>query len=883
MEWEKLWVLNKRILDPIAPRYTCVDQFRIPVTLEGAGDTTVYEERELHKKNPELGKKRVGFGPRIFLEEQDCILLSEGEEITLMDWGNAFVKTIEKKEDGTIKSLTLTLHLEGDFKTTKQKLSWIADTPANVPIELYEFDHLITERNIDKDHDIDTVVRERTEYKLEAIAEEAAVNVKKGDIIQFQRRGFFICDSVEPVRRFFFIPDGHLKHCHLSAMARWGPPATTLEERRERDKKQKEKTEGGKKEKKEGEAPPTTTAKVETKEEPKKVEPKVEVKQKEEPKEEKDAEGDEKGESKKAAKKREKEEAKRKQQEARDAEAAEKQRLILEKLQGKFGDQPLVQSRTYRSQKFTEVGELNPSLQGQNVLVRARISTIRATGKVGFCVLRYTPFSVQAVITESETVPREAITWFGKLHPESVVDVYGKLVLPQAPIISTTQQDVEIQIERMFLVSASPTTLPFQLADAARKELTEEEIEEAKAAAERGEGKGVLTTNVALDNKLNSRWLDLRTKANHGIFHLQHNVGRFFREYLESQEFVEIHSPKIISTASEGGANVFKVDYFKRDAFLAQSPQLYKQIAIMSDLHRVYEIGPVFRAEKSFTHRHLTEFVGLDVEMAIKEHYYEVLDVAEELFQYIFVNLNTRCRQYIEMVREQYPFEDMTFKVPEEKIRELGMEILEGGGPEPRDPGKVRNLQMRSLRLSYPVGVEMVNAKLKELRPLTREQLWEQYRIKTKNEYEKEQALADMTPVDDLSTQNEKLLGRVVKEKYGVDFFILDRYPSTVRPFYTMPSHDDNRYTNSYDMFIRGEEISSGAQRIHDSDLLLARADELKVDLTPIKDYVDSFRLGAYPHGGFGVGLERVVMLFLGMHEIRKTSMFPRDPQRTTP
>jgi aspartyl/asparaginyl-tRNA synthetase len=454
-------------------------------------------------------------------------------------------------------------------------------------------------------------------------------------------------------------------------------------------------------------------------------------------------------------------------------------------------------------------------------------------------------------------------------------------------VTSVTQQAVELRVETMFLVSAAPAVLPFQLEDASRRDMDAEEVKalEAKAAADGG--KGVLTITVSQDARLNCRWLDLRTKANHAIFQLQSRVGRYFREFLERGDFVEIHSPKIIATASEGGANVFKVGYFGKDAFLAQSPQLYKQMALMGDLHRVFEIGPVFRAEKSNTHRHLTEFVGLDVEMVIHEHYYEILDVAEELFAFLFGQLLTApsCRPLLEMVREQHPFEDLVFQVPEERIRELGLRIIDGApeGHVVRDEGAVRNLAIRSLRLAFPVGVQMINAKLPDLRALSLEELFAQHGIKARDEEEKQRLLEDMPPADDLSTSFEKLLGRLVKERYGVDFYILDRYPSPVRPFYTMPCPDDARFTNSYDMFIRGEEICSGAQRIHDADLLLARAKALAVDLTPIKDYVDSFRLGAWPHGGFGVGLERVVMLFLGLHNIRKASLFPRDPLRVTP
>ncbi|EPY26141.1 aspartyl-tRNA synthetase [Angomonas deanei] len=336
---------------------------------------------------------------------------------------------------------------------------------------------------------------------------------------------------------------------------------------------------------------------------------------------------------------------------------------------------------------------------------------------------------------------------------------------------------------------------------------------------------------------------------------MQSRVCQHFRQYLLDNDFFEIHTPKIISAASEGGSNVFKLQYFNRDAFLAQSPQLYKQMVLQGDLPRVFEVAPVFRAENSNTHRHLTEFVGLDVELRINEHYYEVLDLAEGLFNYMFEKLATHTKE-LEDIRAQYPFEPLVWKITEEKIKELGIGIIsENKQPTDQYEARVHNLESRMLRLNYPHCIELLNTVLEE----------------------------KLAPTDDINTTNEKLLGKLVRERYGVDFFISDRFPSTVRPFYTMPCKDDTRFTNSYDMFIRGEEISSGAQRIHVPEMLLERAKSLQVDLTPCKDYVDSFRLGAWPHGGFGVGMERVVMLYLGLSNVRLVSMFPRDPQRVTP
>ncbi|XP_066313475.1 aspartate--tRNA ligase 2, cytoplasmic-like, partial [Miscanthus floridulus] len=296
-----------------------------------------------------------------------------------------------------------------------------------------------------------------------------------------------------------------------------------------------------------------------------------------------------------------------------------------------------------------------------------------------------------------------------------------------------------------------------------------------------------------------------------------------FREFLLSKDFVGIHTPKLISGSSEGGAAVFKLLYNGQPACLAQSPQLCKQMAICGGFERVFEVGPVFRAENSNTHRHLCEFVGLDAEMEIKEHYFEVCDIIDGLFVSIFKHLTENCKKELETINRQYPFEPLKY--------------LD-----------------KTLKLTYEEGVQM----LKE-------------------------AGTEIEPMGDLNTEAEKKLGRLVREKYNTDFFILYRYPLAVRPFYTMPCYDNPAYTNSFDVFIRGEEIISGAQRIHTPELLAKRATECGIDVSTISAYIESFSYGAPPHGGFGVGLERVVMLFCALNNIRKTSMFPRDPQRLVP
>jgi len=328
---------------------------------------------------------------------------------------------------------------------------------------------------------------------------------------------------------------------------------------------------------------------------------------------------------------------------------------------------------------------------------------------------------------------------------------------------------------------------------------------------------------VSQDTKLDNRVIDLRTPTNQAIFKIQSAVCTLFREYLLTQGFVEIHTPKLMSGASEGGAQVFKVSYFDSAAFLAQSPQLAKQMAICGDLERVFEIAPVFRAENSHTHRHLTEFMGLDIEMAFNDHYYEVLDVIDHLFTSMFDGLATRFAKELEVICQQFPFQPLKYNKP-------------------------------TLRIPFSEGIAILRAAGHEVEDLS-----------------------------DLSTPQEKALGALVKEKHGVDFYILDKFPKAARPFYTMPDPNDERYTNSYDLFIRGEEISSGSQRIHDSQMLEASAKAYGIDTRTIQAYLDAFKYGAPPHAGCGVGLERIVMLYLGLNNIRKTSMFPRDPRRLAP
>jgi len=426
-------------------------------------------------------------------------------------------------------------------------------------------------------------------------------------------------------------------------------------------------------------------------------------------------------------------------------------------------------------------------------------------------VLRQQQFTVQCITFVSEEISKQMVKFISRISKESIVDVYATVKKAPSKIESCTQHDVEMEVKKCFVTSAAVPQLPLQIEDASRRVTAEEE-------------KDGLSITVNQDTRLDNRVLDLRTPTNQAIFKIESGVCQLFRDTLRAQGFTEIHTPKIIGCASEGGANVFKVSYFKGSAYLAQSPQLYKQMAIAADFGKVFTVGGVFRAEDSNTHRHLAEFVGLDMEMAFQHHYHEVVDTIGNMFTQIFKGLRDNFAKEIETVNAQFPAEPFKFLDP-------------------------------PLRLEYSEGVAMLRA-----------------------------AGIEMEEEEDLSTPNEKFLGKLVKQKYDTDFYILDKFPLAVRPFYTMPDPvNPDKWSNSYDMFMRGEEILSGAQRIHDPDFLCQRAGAHGIAIETIQAYVDSFRYGCPPHAGGGIGMERVCMLYLGLDNIRKTSMFPRDPKRLTP
>jgi len=324
---------------------------------------------------------------------------------------------------------------------------------------------------------------------------------------------------------------------------------------------------------------------------------------------------------------------------------------------------------------------------------------------------------------------------------------------------------------------------------------------------------------VNIDTRMDYKWLDMRNPKNTLIRLVESCMTEAMREYLYKNKFTEIHSPKLIGTASESGSDVFEVKYFDREAYLAQSPQFYKQMALAGGLDRVFEVGPVFRAENSNTNRHATEFTGFDLEFAYIDSYEDVMSLEEDL---LIAALTA--------VKEKY-----------------GDEILENYGKEVIIPTK-------------PFPRMKLNDLYQEFHDL--------YGFDIPKE-----------DIGDMNAEAEKLTYRYAQEKFGSEFMFIVDYAATKRPFYHM--RDENGKLQGYDLIWRGTEITSGAQREHRYEELAKNAKEKGLG-KDVEFYLQFFKYGCPPHGGFGIGLDRLVMLLLGL-SIKETQFLFRGPNRLNP
>lgn len=424
---------------------------------------------------------------------------------------------------------------------------------------------------------------------------------------------------------------------------------------------------------------------------------------------------------------------------------------------------------------------------GKAVTVRGWVQTVRNQGKIGFIIVRDLSGSAQAVVLKAEETAFAALE--GLTH-ESVVALTGEVVkAEQAP------GGIEVKAKEIEVLSLAEPELPIQV-------------------YEKGE------TEAELNKRLDWRWLDLRKPEKQLIFKVWTAMDRAFHAHLTDEGFMQVYSPKLTSTPSEGGAEVFEVAYFDREAYLTQSPQFYKQMAIASGFEKVFEVGPVFRAEPSFTTRHATEFTGYDLEMAYVQSHHDVMDAQEKLLAAMFSAIQKEFGGEIEKVYKQ--------------------KVVVPKAPFPR--------------------VTMAEAK-------------------------KLLAKAKVASHDDgdLSPEEERELSGIIEKEHGHQFVFVTDYPVDVRPFYHMRHADNPKLTKSYDLLFKGLEVTTGAQREHRRDVLVKQAKERGMDVQQLEVYLNFFRYGCPPHGGLGMGPNRLLMRLLDLPSLREAMFIYRGPHRLTP
>ena len=436
----------------------------------------------------------------------------------------------------------------------------------------------------------------------------------------------------------------------------------------------------------------------------------------------------------------------------------------------------------------TLVANLKAHLE-DTVELRGWVHAVRDQKRMQFLVLRDETGLAQLVLGK-EDPPSELNEAISTLTPESTVIVTGLVVADERVKLG----GLEIRLASLSVDSPAEPELP-------------------------------VTADSALDKRIDWRYLDLRRPDRRLIFEVQSTVEHAMREYWREQGFAEIHTPKLMGSASESGAELFKVDYFERTAYLAQSPQFYKQMAMAGGFGKVFEIGPVFRANPSFTSRHDTEFTSVDVEIAWIDSHEDVMAFEEAWLAHVLSVVGAEHGEQI----------SSTFGV------EVGAPTL----PFPR--------------------ITLADAKA----------LLEQHGHDVDGR--------GLDPDHDLDPPSERALSAIVAEQSGSEFVFVTDYPTSVRPFYHMRHADQPTLTKSFDLLWRGIELTTGAQREHRYEQLLAQAGEKGVEVEPIQYYLDFFRYGAPPHGGFGFGLTRLLMQMLGQDNVREVTFLYRGPNRLEP
>ncbi|KQR51457.1 aspartate--tRNA(Asp/Asn) ligase [Leifsonia sp. Leaf336] len=425
------------------------------------------------------------------------------------------------------------------------------------------------------------------------------------------------------------------------------------------------------------------------------------------------------------------------------------------------------------------------------VSVAGWVETVRDQKKVQFVVLRDESGAVQLVnprtVAEDGTVVvDEPATTISALSQGSFVRATGELKHDERVKLG----GIEIKLSTLEVETAA--------------------IPETPIAADSG-----------IDKRMDWRFLDLREPKHNLIFRVQTTLEHAMRQYWVDNGFIEIHTPKLMASASESRAELFELPYFETTAYLAQSPQIFKQMAQAAGFGRVFEIGPAFRADPSFTSRHATEFTSVDTELSWIDSHEDVMKVHEDLLVAGFTAVKEKHGAEIEAL--------------------FGVEVTVPTTPFPRIP------------------------------------LAEAKRIVAEQGYEVPRADDDMDP------EGERRISQYVKETYGHEFVFLTDYASSIRPYYHMRHADDPSITKSYDLIFNGVEISTGAQREHRVEILEKQAAEKGLSVEELEDVLATFRYGIPPHGGFGMGLARVLMLMLHLSNLRETTYLFRGPTRLTP
>ncbi len=432
----------------------------------------------------------------------------------------------------------------------------------------------------------------------------------------------------------------------------------------------------------------------------------------------------------------------------------------------------------------TLVIELKP---GKDVLVKGWVHEIREMSKMKFIILRDVSGMVQCVLKKESKGFNEELTL------ESVISLKGNVKSAKLTNEKLTLKNVEIEVTELEIISKAEQ-LPIQVNEK--------------------------TTSTDLSKRLDYRWLDLRKPEHLLVFKIWTCMEEAMREYWVKHGFIEIYTPKFMKSASESGAELFEVKYFGKKAYLAQSPQFYKQMAMAAGFERIFEIAPVFRANPSATSRHDTEFTMIDMEISFIKSEEDVMKVEEEWISY-----------FLKKVKEEYG---------EEIKKTFGVDIIIPKLPFPR--------------------ITMADA----------------MKLLKEKGYKSSKGA-------DLDAEGEKILAEIIKERYHHEFVFITEYPFSVRPFYHMKNESNNSLTKSFDLVWKGVEITTGAQREHRLNTLKEQAIEKEIDPKSIQYYLDFFRYGVPPHGGCALSPTRLLMLMLNLGNVREATFLPRDMTRLNP